>query len=55
MPVAEAVFVLVVLPGIAILVTGVCRKLPVPFTVVVVVIGVFAPNSKHRAFMPCGY
>jgi CPA1 family monovalent cation:H+ antiporter len=34
------VFVLVVLLGIAMLVTGLCRKLPIPFTVVLVVIGV---------------
>ena len=48
MPVAEAVFVLVVLLGIAMLVTGVCRKLPVPFTVVLVVIGVLLSNLAER-------
>lgn len=40
MPVSEFIFVLVVLLGIAMLVTGLCRKLPVPFTVVLVLIGV---------------
>jgi len=40
MPVSEAVLVLVVLLGIAMLVTGLCRKLPIPFTVILVVIGV---------------
>ena len=48
MPVSEAVFVLVVLLGIAMLVTGLCRKLPIPFTVVLVVIGVLLSNlSEH--------
>jgi CPA1 family monovalent cation:H+ antiporter len=41
MPLSEFIFVLVVLLGIAMLVTGLCRKLPIPFTVVLVVIGVF--------------
>ena len=40
MPVSETIFVLAVLLGIAMLVTGLCRKLPIPFTVVLVVIGV---------------
>ena len=40
MPVSETVLVLVVLLGIAMLVTGLCRKLPVPFTVILVIIGV---------------
>jgi CPA1 family monovalent cation:H+ antiporter len=44
MPVSEAVFVLVVLLGIAMLVTGLCRKLPIPFTVILVVIGVLLSN-----------
>lgn len=48
MPVSEAVFVLVVLLGIAMLVTGVCRKLPVPFTVVLVIIGVLLSNLAER-------
>lgn len=48
MPVSETVFVLVVLLGIAMLVTGVCRKLPVPFTVVLVVIGVLLSNLAER-------
>ncbi|UCH41066.1 MAG: cation:proton antiporter [Gammaproteobacteria bacterium] len=48
MPVSEAVFVLVVLLGIAMLVTGVCRKLPVPFTVILVVIGVLLSNLAER-------
>ena len=44
MPVAETIFVLVVLLGIAMLVTGLCRKMPIPFTVVLVVIGVLLSN-----------
>ena len=40
MPVSEIVFVLVILLGVAMLVTGLCRKLPIPFTVVLVVIGI---------------
>ena len=48
MPVAEVVFVLVVLLGIAMLVTGVCRKLPFPFTVALVVIGVLLGNLAER-------
>ncbi|MBS1270372.1 MAG: Na(+)/H(+) antiporter NhaG [Gammaproteobacteria bacterium] len=40
MPVSEVVFVLVILLGVAMLVTGVCRKLPIPFTVVLVLIGI---------------
>ncbi len=48
MPVSEVIFVLVVLLGLAMLVTGLCRKLPVPFTVVLVVIGVLlADLSQH--------
>ncbi|MDH3763334.1 MAG: cation:proton antiporter [Gammaproteobacteria bacterium] len=48
MPVSEAVFVLVVLLGIAMLVTGICRKLPVPFTVVLVIIGVLLSSLAER-------
>ena len=48
MPVSEVVFVLVVLLGIAMLVTGVCRKLPIPFTVVLVVIGVLLSNLAGK-------
>jgi CPA1 family monovalent cation:H+ antiporter len=48
MPVSELVFVLVVLLGIAMLVTGLCRKLPVPFTVVLVVIGVLLSSLAER-------
>ena len=48
MPVSEVVFVLVILLGIAMLVTGICRKLPVPFTVVLVVIGVLLSNLAER-------
>ena len=44
MPVSEIVFVLVVLLGIAMLVTGICRKLPIPFTVVLVMIGILLGN-----------
>ena len=44
MPVSEAVFVLVVLLGIAMLVSGLSRKLPIPFTVILVVIGVLLSN-----------
>lgn len=48
MPVSEAMFVLVVLLGIAMLVTGISRKLPIPFTVVLVVIGVLLSNLADR-------
>jgi len=48
MPVSEVIFVLVVLLGIAMLVTGLCRKLPVPFTVVLVVIGVLLSNLAEQ-------
>ena len=52
MPVAETIFVLTVLLGIAMLVTGLCRKLPIPFTVVLVVIGVIlADLSEHWALL----
>ena len=50
MSVAETIFVLAVLLGIAMLVTGLCRKLPIPFTVVLVVIGVIlADLAEHWA------
>ncbi len=39
MPASELIFVLVILLGIAMLVTGICRKLPVPFTVILVLVG----------------
>jgi CPA1 family monovalent cation:H+ antiporter len=48
MPVSEVVFVLVILLGIAMLVTGICRKLPVPFTVVLVLIGVLLSDLAER-------
>ena len=48
MPVSEAVFVLVVLLGIAMLVTGLCRKLPIPFTVVLVIIGVLLSSMAEH-------
>ena len=48
MPVSEVIFVLVVLLGIAMLVTGICRKLPVPFTVVLVIIGVLLSDLAER-------
>ncbi len=48
MPVSETMFVLVVLLGIAMLVTGICRKLPIPFTVVLVVIGVLLSDLSGR-------
>jgi len=48
MPVSEAVFVLVVMLGIAMLVTGLSRKLPIPFTVVLVVIGVLLSSMAER-------
>lgn len=44
MPLSEFTFTLVVLLGIAMLVTGLCRKLPIPFTVVFVLIGVLLSN-----------
>jgi len=39
MPASEIIYILVVLLGIAMLVTGICRNLPIPFTVVLVLIG----------------
>ncbi|MCP4334222.1 MAG: cyclic nucleotide-binding domain-containing protein [Gammaproteobacteria bacterium] len=48
MPVSEAVFVLVVLLGMAMLVTGLSRKLPIPFTVVLVVIGVLLSSMAEH-------
>jgi Na+:H+ antiporter len=48
MPVSEAVFVLVVLLGIAMLVNGLCRKLPIPFTVILVVIGALLSNLAEH-------
>ncbi len=48
MPVSEAVFVLVVLLGIAMLVIGLCRKLPIPFTVVLVIVGVLISSLAER-------
>jgi CPA1 family monovalent cation:H+ antiporter len=39
MPASEIIYVLVVLLGIAMFVTGICRNLPVPFTVILVLIG----------------
>lgn len=47
MPVSEIIYVLVVLLGIAMLVTGTCRKLPVPFTVILVVIGMLLGNLSQ--------
>ena len=48
MPVSEAVFVLVVLLGIAMLVTGLCSKLPIPFTVILVIIGVLLSSMAEH-------
>ena len=48
MPASEIIYVLVVLLGIAMLVTGICRNLPVPFTVVLVLIGMLLSNLSHR-------
>ena len=39
MPASELVYVLVVLLGIAMLITGTCRNLPVPFTVILILAG----------------
>ena len=47
MPASEIIYVLVVLLGIAMLVTGICRNLPVPFTVILVLIGVLLGNLSH--------
>ncbi len=47
MPASEIVFVLVVLLGIAMLVTGTCRNLPVPFTVILVLIGMLLGYLSH--------
>ena len=48
MPASEIVFVLVVLLGIAMLVSGTCRNLPVPFTVILVLIGMLLGDLSHR-------
>lgn len=48
MPVSEIIYVLVVLLGIAMLVTGTCRKLPVPFTVILVIIGMLLGNLSQQ-------
>ncbi|MDH3857262.1 MAG: cation:proton antiporter, partial [Gammaproteobacteria bacterium] len=42
------VFILVVLLGIAMVVTGTCRNLPVPFTVILVLIGMLLGDLSHR-------
>ncbi len=47
MPASEIIFVLVVLLGIAMLVTGLCRNLPVPFTVILVLIGMLLGNLSQ--------
>jgi CPA1 family monovalent cation:H+ antiporter len=47
MPASEIVYVLVVLLGIAMLVTGTCRNLPVPFTVILVLIGLLLGKLSH--------
>jgi CPA1 family monovalent cation:H+ antiporter len=47
MPASEIIYVLVVLLGIAMLVTGICRNLPVPFTVILVLIGMLLGNLSH--------
>jgi len=47
MPVAETIYVLTVLLGIAMLINGTCRNLPVPFTVILVVIGMLLGEMSH--------
>ncbi len=47
MPASEIIYVLVVLLGIAMLVTGICRNLPIPFTVVLVLLGMLLGNLSH--------
>jgi CPA1 family monovalent cation:H+ antiporter len=47
MPVSEIIYVLVILLGIAMLVTGTCRNLPVPFTVILVIIGMLLGELSH--------
>ncbi len=47
MPASEIVFILVVLLGIAMLITGTCRNLPVPFTVILVLIGMLLGYLSH--------
>ncbi len=47
MPASEIIYVLVVLLGIAMIVTGICRNLPVPFTVILVLIGMLLGNLSH--------
>jgi len=47
MPASEIVYVLVVLLGIAMLITGTCRNLPVPFTVILVLVGLLLGKLSH--------
>jgi CPA1 family monovalent cation:H+ antiporter len=47
MPASEIIYILVVLLGIAMLVTGICRNLPVPFTVILVLIGILLGHLSH--------
>jgi len=47
MPASELVYVLVVLLGIAMLITGTCRNLPVPFTVILVLVGMLLGKLSH--------
>ncbi len=47
MPASEIIYVLVVLLGIAMVVSGICRNLPVPFTVILVLIGMLLGNLSH--------
>ena len=48
MPASEIVFVLVILLGIAMLISGTCRNLPVPFTVILVLVGMLLGDLSHR-------
>ncbi|MCP4878519.1 MAG: cyclic nucleotide-binding domain-containing protein [Gammaproteobacteria bacterium] len=48
MPASEIVYVLVVLLGIAMLITGTCRNLPVPFTVILVLVGMLLGQMSHQ-------
>ena len=52
MTVAEIVYVLVILLGIAMLISGASGKLPIPFTVILVIIGMALGNlSQLLPFM----
>lgn len=47
MPASEIIYILVALLGIAMLITGICHKLPIPFTVVLVMVGMLLGKLSY--------